>query len=217
VVVSAERRVRRRQPRAPAASTEDSSDRERTEDWNLDGYSELLRTLVKPLSGRSSRKITLRVRVADVSVDEVNPHRTTATVSVVATDDTGRGLASTSSTTTLIGNVRYGMIPSNDYDIDAAVIDAFQRGVVSNAFIGQVNEGLACVECPPAAPMVHSVNAWAISGDEQTAAAHVVGVAFDAGRAYSLGARYQRGASRVGPRTPKDDLVRIILRYVADT
>jgi hypothetical protein len=165
------------------------------------------RALVTSLSQRVARyasgrtgDLELEVTLLELAVQVERPQGRHATVEVRVRRPGGPWLITTRGTSKLVGRLG-GMDPRTREELEVSVIDAFERAVLREAFIVATNRALAqtpstpessippiTVAEPAAFPPVSS--SWRIESHEGNASAHVAGVTFDAGKAYSLGVRY---------------------------
>jgi hypothetical protein len=144
--------------------------------------------------GHGADELVFRVKLL-VARETSESSSTVRAVVDVSTEYEGRVLATTRGDSTLVGQLG-GMTPQTEERVRAAVIDAFERSVLRDAFIEATNGGLT--ETSEPIQIDERVSKWTIDYHEETGAAHVVSGVLDAGKSYALGARYLHDHFHVG-------------------
>jgi len=151
----------------------------------------VLQTRLRKALGDGTGELVLRVRLVEARELSESTRTVRAVVDVTAQHE-GRTLASTRGVSTLVGGIG-GMSPQTAERIQAAILDAFERSVLREAFIGRVNAALGPApagETPAITTIGPAQQSWTIGYDEASAQAHVVSGVFDGGKTYAFGARY---------------------------
>jgi hypothetical protein len=142
---------------------------------------------VKPALASNGPAILIRVALVEAGIV---PEGARAVVDV-SVEAGGVHLANTRGTSTLHGVVRNAMVDDRDELVQAAVVDAFDRSVLRQAFVDAVNARIATTRAgAPPTEVAETKNEWTVAGSESRAAAHVLSAVFDVGATYAFGARY---------------------------
>ncbi len=157
-------------------------------------FEEPLEQRFQPSVGTGSAEVVLRVTVREIS-EKSDPARTRVVVGVTAETARGRVLVATSGTTELVGT-RGSMSGGSIERFESGILDAAERAVLRESFLRATNDALAAAASgesdptPAVRDVPPAVQRWSMAPHVENSAAHVLGLSFDAGRAYAVGLRY---------------------------
>lgn len=148
---------------------------------------ELNERLGRHLAGRGG-KLVFDVVLLELAVQKEEPWIQSVSIEIRVHRPGGPVLLTRRAVSRFQGGLG-GMQSRTEEELGLAVIDAFERAALREEFVRETNRAL--VEGPaPARELPAVKNDARIGPHEGSASAHVIGLTFDAWRAYSLGVRY---------------------------